>query len=169
MSFVKVRKAVVDEFVAKRAKQESKQNSANRHRVSGYPLSPATPPDKRVRIRRFEELRSTETGDTQPISPAEIEDSVQRCAAVAPQAAHIACHQQRNIRPCAPCQKLSISGRATPPLLQLDGPHPVAYPLVQFLPDPRSIRQPEVSLPTQHIAAQSFHHLFKAAFWLHSP
>src|SRR3569832_1800755 len=39
----------------------------------------------------------------------------------------------------------------------------MAYPLVQFLPDLWSFRQPEVSLPTQHIAAQPFHHLFKAA------
>jgi len=30
----------------------------NRHRGSGRPLSPATPPDMRVRIRRFRGLRS---------------------------------------------------------------------------------------------------------------
>ena len=36
----------------------------DRHRGSGRPLSPATPPDKRVRIRRFEKLRSTETRDS---------------------------------------------------------------------------------------------------------
>src|SRR5487761_1012328 len=36
-----------------------------RHRGESCLSSPATPPDKRVRIRRFEELRSTETGDSQ--------------------------------------------------------------------------------------------------------
>ena len=44
--------------------------TGDRHRGSSHLLSPATPPDKRVRIRRFEELRSTETGDAQLISPA---------------------------------------------------------------------------------------------------
>src|SRR5579862_7642097 len=43
---------------------------ADRHRGESHLSSPATPPDKRVRIRRFEELRSTETGDTQLIGPA---------------------------------------------------------------------------------------------------
>ena len=32
--------------------------------------SPATPPDKRVRIRRFEKLRLTETRDSYLIGPA---------------------------------------------------------------------------------------------------
>src|SRR6185437_3109659 len=120
----------------------------DRHRGSSYLLSPATPPDKRVRIRRFEESRSTEPGNTELIAPAKTEDSVQRCAAVAPQAAHIACHHQRNIRPCTSCPKFSIRGRATPPLLQLDDPHPVAYPLIQLAPDLWSFRFPQVSLPT---------------------
>src|SRR5207245_10083585 len=33
-------------------------NAPNRHRGSGRPLSPATPPDMRVRIRRFRGLRN---------------------------------------------------------------------------------------------------------------
>ena len=50
--------------------EQTEQQLADRHRGSSHLLSPATPPDKRVRIRRFEELRSTETGDAQLISPA---------------------------------------------------------------------------------------------------
>lgn len=46
------------------------RNDNYRHRGEGFPSAPATPPDKRVRIRRFEELRSTETGYTELIGPA---------------------------------------------------------------------------------------------------
>ena len=42
----------------------------NRHRGESHLSSPATPPDKRVRIRRFEKLRSAETGDSHLIGPA---------------------------------------------------------------------------------------------------
>jgi hypothetical protein len=41
------------------------QPCADRHKGESHPISPATPPDKWVRIRRFEELRSTERGDSQ--------------------------------------------------------------------------------------------------------
>ena len=62
---------------AQRLEQPSRSQSsapnlhfAHRDRVSSHLLAPPTPPDKRVRIRRFEELRSTETGDTELIGPA---------------------------------------------------------------------------------------------------
>ena len=44
--------------------------AGNRDRGSSHLLSPPTPPDKRVRIRRFEKLRSTETRDSQFVGPS---------------------------------------------------------------------------------------------------
>ena len=58
-------------FIFRKACSNSDGESwTDRHRGSSRLLSPATPPDKRVRIRRFEELRSTETGDAELIGPA---------------------------------------------------------------------------------------------------
>lgn len=49
------------------------------------------------------------------------------------------------------------------PVLELDGPQPMAQPLVQFSPDPGRLRQPEVRLPTQQVGPQFLHHLRHAA------
>src|ERR1039458_682464 len=39
----------------------------------------------------------------------------------------------------------------------------MSHPLVQFLPDARSLRQPEVSLPSQHIDSQLAYRFFETA------
>jgi IS5 family transposase len=47
-----------------------RRKNRNRHRGESHLSSPATPPDKRVRIRRFEKLRSAEAGDSQFVGPS---------------------------------------------------------------------------------------------------
>jgi hypothetical protein len=49
------------------------------------------------------------------------------------------------------------------PVLELDRPHPMPYPLVQLAPDLWSLRQPEVSLPSQHIDSQLSNHFLETA------
>jgi hypothetical protein len=59
----------------------------------------------------------------------------------------------------APC--LRIGGCPAFPLFGLDGPHAMAYSLIQIVPDPWSIRQPEVDFQFQHVAPQLFDQLIQ--------
>src|ERR1019366_6081470 len=88
---------------------------------------------------------------------------MQEHSAVAPPATGMGRHLRRYVGRSSPLPQFTIGCRAACPLLELDGPHPVAYPLVQIAPDSGSIRQPEVSLPAQHINTQLFDHLVQAA------
>jgi 3-deoxy-7-phosphoheptulonate synthase len=69
---------------------------ANRHRGESFLSSPATPPDKRVRIRRFEKLRLAESRDTQTIGPSDVQHLMQEHSAVAPPATSIPRHLCRH-------------------------------------------------------------------------
>jgi len=98
----------------------------------------------RVRIRRFEKLRSAETWYAQPVCPGKVQHRVQKHPAVAPPATSISRHLCRHVGRRFPGQQFLVDGFGAFPVLELNRPHPVSHPLVQFLPDARSLRQPEV-------------------------
>jgi len=109
------------------------RSAQNRHRGESFLSSPATPPDKRVRIRRFKKLRSTETGYAQPVRPRKSQHRVQKHSAVAPPATSIHRHLCRHIGGCFPGQQFRVDGLGALPVLELNRPHPMAHPLVHFI------------------------------------
>jgi len=95
--------------------------------------------------------------------PGKVQHRVQKRPAVAPPATSVRRHLCRHIGGCFPGQQFRVDGFGSLPVLELNRPHPMTHPLVQFLPDSRSLRQPEVSLPSQHIDSQLSYHLFQTA------
>src|ERR1035437_4195806 len=97
--------------------------AANRHRGSGRPLSPATPPYMRVRIRRFSSVELEYV--QQPRKTDRIEVSNRKCGL-----------QGRAVGQTPGTMRaasgLSREGRSDIPLAQLRKPHLAALPL---LPD----------------------------------
>ena len=63
----------------------------------------------------------------------------------------------------SPSQQFPMDSGTTLPVFELDGPHTMAYPFVQIAPDSRSIRQPEIGLPLQHIESQLTYHFLETA------
>jgi hypothetical protein len=110
----------------------------------------------RVRTGRFERLRLREPGHSQLVCPSDREDGVEEHSAVAPPAAGISRHLFGNRRLSSERRQLPQDRSPAPPLLELDGPQPVAYPFVQPSPDPWCLRQPKVSLPPPHEDAEPF-------------
>jgi hypothetical protein len=92
----------------------------------------------RVRTGRSEKLRSTETGYAQPVRPSKIQYRVQRQPAVAPPATSVSRHLCSYIGGCFAGQQSRVDGLGAFPVLELDRPHPMPHPLVQFAPDPWS-------------------------------
>src|SRR5208282_5581467 len=109
----------------------------NRHRGSGRPLAPATPPYMRVRIRRFGgvELPRAQVGKTEGV-----EVSVGKRRA-----------QGRAIR--QPPRTTSL------PLLPDHGSQSSPYPLIQSMQYRGRLAVAEVSLPATQVAGQFLRHL----------
>src|SRR5713101_5029077 len=117
----------------------NEKSASNRHRGSGRPLAPATPPDMRVRIRRFSSVELEHI--QQPRKTERIEVSNRKCGL-----------QGRAVGQTPGTMRaaggLSREGRADVPLAQFHKPHLAALPL---LPDHGSQPAPHPFLqPTQH-------------------
>jgi hypothetical protein len=86
--------------------------------------TPATPPDKRVRIQRFEKLRLGEARYySQLVRPAKVEYSVEQHFTVTPPATSIARHLLRSFFGSSSCDQFPVGSRALFPVFELDCPH----------------------------------------------
>src|SRR6266852_5921591 len=112
----------------------NEKSASNRHRGSGHPLSPATPPYMRVRIRRFS---SVELGHvqqpwkTERIEVSKREGGLQgRAVGQMPGTMRTAGGLSREGRSDVPLAQLSKPHLATLPLLPDHGSQPTPYPLL---------------------------------------
>src|SRR3546814_3912189 len=80
---------------------------------------------------------------------------LEQAVTVTPPASRVACNALGNRDRRPPRPQLPEHDGATLPLLELDGPQPVAYPFIQPSPERFGLRQPEVALPSQHIDTQT--------------
>ena len=124
--------------------------------------SPPTPPDKRVRIRRFKQLRSREFDHAEPIKVANRQRAIEAAHAVNPPAAHVLRHFQRITRAGFQRDQRGVSRASAFPMFQVDHSQTMAQPFVQFKEHSGRFAQSEVILPTQLIRAELFHDLFDA-------
>src|ERR1019366_483081 len=135
----------------------------DRHRGRGCPRTPATPPDMRVRIRRFEKLRSCEPRNTEAIEVRHIQNMMHVRETASPPTTCSRRHLQSQLLGCPKAAKTPIGRGACPPVSELDGAKPTTQPLLQHSESPRCLGQPEVSLPTWHVFPELFSHLVHAA------
>src|SRR3990170_4815625 len=118
--------------------------------------SPPTPPDMRVRIRRFGWLRlASKSRDAHPVVVARGQGGVKRpVGRDPPPASGLGGGRTRDAIGDAPGAQLAIDRRSTLPLLELRGTQAVTNPLIEAVEDARRISQTEVGLPSGEIAPQ---------------
>src|SRR6266568_2746441 len=127
-------------------------SSANRHRGSGHPLSPATPPDLRVRIRRFSsvELEHIEQPrKTERIEVSNRKGGLQgRAVGQTPGTMRAASGLSRKGRSDVPLAQLLKPHLATLPLLPDHGSQPASHPFFQPTQHRGRLAEAEVTLPS---------------------
>src|SRR6266436_1502989 len=124
----------------------------NRHRGSGRPLSPATPPYMRVRIRRFSlvELEHVQ----QPWKAERIEVSNRKCrlqgraVGQTPGTMRAASGLSRKGRSDVPLAQLRKPYLAALPLLPDHGSQPASHPCLWLLQYRGRLAETEVTLPS---------------------
>src|SRR5450830_301974 len=100
----------------------------DRHRRQPLSCAPATPPGMRVRTRRFEELRSCESGYSNAIKVSHSQHTVQVGATAMPPPSACGSHLCGHLVSGAKCSKITINRGATLPLFELNCPESSANP-----------------------------------------
>ena len=101
------------------------------HRHRGSPAmedTPATPPGMRVRTRRFEKLRSCESGYSNAIEVSHGQHAVQVGATAMPPPSTCGSHLCGHLVGGAKCSKVTIYRGPTLPLFELNRSEPSANP-----------------------------------------
>src|SRR6476619_7475948 len=117
----------------------------------------------RVRTGRFEKLKSGESRDSKAVEVPDGQHPVQAHAAVAPPASRVAGDPRSQVHADPQRPQLAEHRRPAPPLDELHGAQPVTQPLIQLAHDLRNLCQPEVRLPSWHLAPQVFGDLLETA------
>src|SRR5262249_41971951 len=116
--------------------------------MAAHRHSPATPPDVRVRIRRFGWLRlARKSGYSDSVVVAGIETDMHEQGRVVPPPACVGRNFCRCVLIYAEFAQFGIGLGAAFPLFELQRPQAVTDPFVVFDEDPRRVRQLEVLLP----------------------
>src|SRR5215469_11147689 len=133
------------------ASKQASQN-ANRDRGASHDASPPTPPDVRVRIRRFAGLCSPLIGDGRQAEGPERDDwqSNGKGGAVAdpPRAAWAASGLRRQVPADAAASQFSEASTPPLPLLPDDGAQPPPGPFIKCAQYRRSLTETEVAAPS---------------------
>src|SRR5262249_42881383 len=115
---------------------------------------PPTPPDVRVRIRRFGELRSRgKPRQAEVVEVARGQGDVDLQARVSPPAPGVASNLVGFCVGESPSAKLPIHGRLVLPVLQLERPQAVADPSIEVAEDAGRVGELEVVLPPNEVPA----------------
>src|SRR6266511_1176404 len=116
--------------------------------------SPPTPPDVRVRIRRFERLRlAGKPWDSLPVVVARGQRDLERRAARRPPPVSGEAGGHRGgVLGYSPCSQFAKDRRPALPLFELDEPQAMADPLVEVAKHAGRLRQPEELPPADEVA-----------------
>src|SRR5271169_5607118 len=126
--------------------------SLNRHRGSGHPLSPATPPYMRVRIRRFSSVELKQIQQSRKTERIEVSNrkcGLQgRAVGQTPGTMRTAGGLSRKGRSDVPLAQLFKPHLATLPLLPDHGSQPAPYPFLQPMQHRGRLAVSEIALPS---------------------
>ena len=90
--------------------------------------APATPPGMRVRTRRFEKLRSCESGYSKFIEVFDGEDEIQTRFAMTPPVPGPTCDLRRKLMICPERPEPTVNSGSDTPVLEPDGAESVSRP-----------------------------------------